>query len=94
MITIAPREIAEKFIPGQKVKLMNLISACDARDHVNPRVTVRGVSHRIPDPRLPITRIKSKYYYQNCCWVSMGKCDRCRAQECTDRDWRKRGYVP
>ncbi|MCK9591427.1 MAG: hypothetical protein M0Q91_05390 [Methanoregula sp.] len=33
----------------------------------------------------------SKAFYDNSCWVAMGKCDRCRAPDCADRDWRKRG---
>jgi hypothetical protein len=33
----------------------------------------------------------SKAFYNNCCWCAMGICDRCKAPDCSGRDWRKQG---
>jgi len=95
MITIAPPELCSGLTPGSTVKLQDLIARADIRDHIpKPRGGPRGNCHPIPQPILMIRSAQSKYYYQNCCWTAMGKCDRCRAPGCTDRDWRKRGYIP
>lgn len=92
MIAIAPREILQQFTPGQRVTLGQLIAVADLKDDKIKGIPVRrGNLHPVPHIGLTITRIHSKYYYQNCCWVAMGKCDRCRAPDCTDRNWRKLG---
>jgi hypothetical protein len=39
-------------------------------------------------------RKTSKYFYDNSCNVARGICEKCKAPECTDRDWRKRGGFP
>jgi hypothetical protein len=92
MITIAPPELCSGITSGSTVKLMDLITRANIRDHV-PAIN----THPLNQPCLRIqyeNRKTGKYFYQNCCWTAMGKCDRCRAPECTDRDWRNRGYVP
>lgn len=97
MITIAPPELCSGLTPGQTVNLGELITRADIRDCIpKPRGGPRGDSHPIPQPCLILKTIKTgKYYYQSCCWTAMGKCDRCRAPECTDRDWRElRREVP
>jgi len=82
MIAIAPPELCSGLTQGQTVKLGELITRANIRDHISN-------NHPLPQPCLlhSITHT-GKYYYQNSCWIAMGKCDRCRAPGCTDRDWR------
>jgi len=32
----------------------------------------------------------SKWWHGDTCWCANGKCERCPAKDCADRDWRKR----
>jgi hypothetical protein len=78
------------------MKLADAIALADIRDMV-PYSRSRGGyhggnSHPIPQPYLISKKItQGKHFYQNTCWCAGGKCDRCKARECTDRDWRKKG---
>lgn len=103
MITIAPPELCSGLTPGQTVKLKDLITRAYIRDYikaVNGKLgggNHGGNTHPLQQPVLVDqyrNRITSKYFYQNCCRVALGHCDRCRASDCADRDWRNRGYVP
>lgn len=93
MIAIAPPELCSGLTSGSTVKLGDLITRADIRDLTLG--TFQEGMHPIPQLSLmPKTIHSGKYFYQNCCWTAMGKCDRCKAPGCTDRDWRNRGYVP
>jgi hypothetical protein len=80
MIPIAPAGLCSGFTPGQTVKLADLIAKADIRDIRKSRGSLifRYDTH-------------SKHFYQNTCWCAGGKCDRCGAQECRDRNWREQG---
>jgi hypothetical protein len=98
MIAIAPPELSSVITPGRTIKLQDLIARADIRDGVSSRVRREGGNQGATNNlilELQIrNRITSKYFFQNCCRVALGKCDHCRAPECTDRDWRKREYCP
>jgi hypothetical protein len=100
MIPIAPLDIARQFQPGQKVKLGTL---CDIARGKNQQKNhdpafYNDEKHRNRNPLkksnfVLISKINptSKHWYQNTCHCAGGKCDRCKAKGCADRDWRKRG---
>lgn len=95
MIAIAPPELCSGITPGRTIKLQDLIARADIRDGVSPLVRReegnQGATNNLILELQIRNRITSKYFYQNCCRVARGKCDRCRAPDCTNRDWRKRG---
>lgn len=52
---------------------------------------VKGKEVQEKEPLSADLDVRSKAFHQNICWSAMGKCDRCKATSCSDRDWRKRG---
>ena len=73
---------------------VDLLAKADIRDHI-PKIRggPRGDCHPLPQPCLVITGVNyhSKHFYQNSCWCAGGKCERCKARECKDRNWREQG---
>lgn len=99
MIPIAPPDIARQFEPGQKVNLKVLCDIALAKqNHPYLRTLQRVDGHpfgRYPagerNPLNSSINTTSKHWYQNTCHCASGKCERCKAAHCADRDWRKRG---